>query len=82
MILVTSKNRRAYVAVLGDTDGNGIITAADARMALRISVRLDKFAEGDAVLAAADVNGDGVVDLKDALLIRQKNAGKDVKYFD
>lgn len=69
MILVTSKNRRAYVAVLGDTDGNGIITAADARMALRISVRLDKFAEGDAVLAAADVNGDGAVSAKDARTI-------------
>ncbi len=54
-------------APFGDVDGDGIVTAADARAALRIAVRLD--AADDKELRAADVDGDADVTAADARLI-------------
>ena len=48
----------------GDLDGNGKITAADARVALRISAKLEKATEAQKILA--DVNHDGKITAADA----------------
>ena len=54
----------------GDVDGNGKVESADARLALRASVKLEKeIAEGTAAFDAADVNKDGKVGSDDARYI-------------
>ena len=54
----------------GDVDGNGKVEPADARLALRASVKLEKdIVEGTAAFLAADVNRDGKVGSDDARLI-------------
>lgn len=52
---------------LGDVDGDGRITAADARLILRRAARLITFTPEQDWLA--DVNGDGVVTAADARLV-------------
>jgi hypothetical protein len=52
---------------IADVDGDGKVTAADARAALRIAVKLDP--ADDIVKAAADVDGDGQVTANDARTI-------------
>lgn len=54
---------------LGDVDGNGKLESADARLALRASVRLEKYEKGSAQFTAADVDGSGVIESSDARLI-------------
>ena len=54
---------------LGDVDGNGKIEAADARLALRASVKLEKYEEGSAPFLAADANRDGQIGPEDARTI-------------
>lgn len=57
-----------YTFILkGDTDGNGKITAADARIALRHAARLENI--DDSILPAAEVDEDGRVTAKDARII-------------
>ncbi len=63
------------VKVMMDVDGNGRITALDARFALRAGAGLDK-PEG-IYFEAADVNSDGYVRASDARLILRKAAGLD-----
>lgn len=53
--------------MLGDTDINGEITAADARLALRYSVGLEEFTPVQK--AAADVNSDKAITAADARII-------------
>lgn len=53
--------------LLGDVDGDGILSAYDALLVLRMAVDGPSFT--DAQRAAADVNGDGSVDASDALQI-------------
>lgn len=53
--------------MLGDTDLNGTISAADARLALRYSVGLEEFTPVQK--AAADVNSDKTVSAADARII-------------
>ena len=61
------------VVVPNDVDGNGKITAADARLALRGSAKLETV---DGVYSlAADMNGDGKVTAADARMILRKSAG-------
>ncbi len=63
------------VIVHNDIDGNGKITAADARAALRGSAKLDII---DGVYSiAADFNGDGKITAADARLILRKSAKLD-----
>ena len=52
---------------IADVDNDGAVTAADARAALRIAVRLD--AVDDIVKYAADVDCDGMVTAADARII-------------
>ena len=59
-----------------DVNGDGIVTAADARLALRISSRLE-VSIWDAYKKAADVNNFGGVTAADARLILRKAAGLD-----
>ena len=53
----------------GDVDGDGEVTSADARMALRGSVKLENIEKGTAAFAAADADGNGVLESGDARLI-------------
>ena len=52
---------------LGDVDGNGVIESADARLALRASVRLENLSTEQ--MMAADVDSNGEVESADARLI-------------
>ena len=54
----------------GDVDGNGTITAADARKALRCSAGLEKLTEKQT--QAADMNGDEKITASDARTILRK----------
>ena len=68
---------------VGDVDGDGKLTSADARLALRASVGLepDITAGSDAYLAA-DADGDGKVSSADARLILRASVGlEDPKTF-
>ncbi len=66
---------RMTVVVPGDTNGDGLLTAGDARIALRISVGLDG-PEG-AYLAAAKVNGGTFITAGDARSILRASVGLD-----
>jgi hypothetical protein len=50
----------------GDPDGDGTVTASDARLALRTAVSLENFAPGSLQFNACDVDGDGTVTAADA----------------
>ncbi len=53
----------------GDADGDGSITASDARLALRRSVNLETFAPESEQFLACDADGSGEVTAADARLI-------------
>lgn len=50
----------------GDADMNGSLEAADARLTLRASLKLDKIEEGSTAFKAADVDGNGILEASDA----------------
>ncbi len=54
----------ASAAAIGDVDGNGRVTAADARFALRIAAKLNDATQEQ--MTAADTNADGMVTAIDA----------------
>ena len=60
--------------ILGDANGDGKITAADARIALRISAKLDKIEDFNLPLAALDVTGDKKLTAADARKILRISA--------
>lgn len=64
---------KAEEYALGDVNGDGSITAADARLALRNSVFLEELSA--AAKVAADVNGDKIVTASDARLILRASVG-------
>ena len=59
----------------GDVDGDGDITAADARLALRCAVGLEDYPEGSAQYLACDVDGTSGVSAADARLILRAAVG-------
>jgi len=59
---------RYYIVVQGDLNGDGLVSAADARLALRISAKLEEKATA-AQKAAGDIDGDGTVIALDARTI-------------
>ena len=63
----------AGAAEKGDVDGDGTTTAADARLALRCAVNLEKLS--DAKNRVADVDGNGVVQAADARIILRRSVG-------
>lgn len=63
----------------GDADGNGRVTAADARIVLRVSAKLDPPLSGNNKLAA-DFDKDGIITAVDARAILRIAAGLDFPY--
>ncbi|MBR0508567.1 MAG: carbohydrate-binding domain-containing protein [Clostridia bacterium] len=61
--------------VPGDVDGDGEVTAADARLALRASVGLETYATGSREALACDVDRDGQITSADARLILRASVG-------
>ena len=74
--IITSDSAR----MPGDANGDGFITAEDARMALRRAVDLEIFDVGSAQYIACDMDGDGVVTAADARLILRIAVGLDDPY--
>lgn len=64
-----------YVSVAGDVDGNGKVTPADARIALRTAASLETLT--GPYFASADANGDGRISPSDARQILRVSAGLD-----
>lgn len=58
---------------LGDVDNDGVVDVADARLALRIAVKIDL--PTDLSQCAADVDGDGLVTVGDARYILRISVG-------
>lgn len=59
----------------GDVNGDGKVTASDARLALRRAVGLETYAEGSPAFLACDVNRDGKVTAADARKILRAAVG-------
>ena len=66
---------RAAALSRGDVDGDGKVTSGDARLCLRCSVNLEKYAKGSARYNACDYDGDGKVTSADARLILRASVG-------
>ena len=60
-------------ALKGDINGDGIVDAADAVLALRFDAGLISLT--DEQVKTADVNSDGIADAADAVLILRYDAG-------
>ena len=63
----------SFVMNIGDLDGNGTITAADARIALRASVGLENLSNEK--IACADVDKNGKITAADARMILRASVG-------
>ena len=59
--------------IIGDVDGNGVIRAADARLALRFAAKIQKYNQAQS--ERADVNCDGRVTASDARVILRFSGG-------
>ena len=64
--------------ILGDVNGDSQVTSADARLVLRVSVRLETLTDA-AAEASADYNGDGNITSADARLILRAAIGLDTQ---
>jgi hypothetical protein len=62
----------------GDADGDGDVTAADARIAIRAAVGLEDLSE--IALVAADINHSGAIESDDARYILRMSVGLDEAY--
>lgn len=71
--LITNNPVTFNVVLVGDANGNGIVTIADATVILQYVGNPSTY--GISNLRAADVNFDGIVDSKDAELIQMYDAG-------
>ena len=70
------RDTRPIYGIPGDVDGDGRISSADARLALRASVGLEQAIKaGSAAYKAADADGDGKVTSADARLILRGSVG-------
>jgi len=67
---------QALNRVMGDLDGDGKVTAADARLALRAAVGLEILTDDQK--KAADLDGNGKITAADARLILRKAVGLEV----
>lgn len=75
VLLLLSGSLPAFAAgpILGDMDGDGFVTTADARIVLRIASGIDALPEGK--LSIADADGDGFVTVADARIVLQTAVG-------
>lgn len=78
VIMLTIFSVTAFAYTLGDVTGEGKITAADARLALRYSARLEELSEEQ--LKAADVDKSGTVNASDARTILRVSAKLEVSF--
>lgn len=78
ILLLTVLSITAFAYNIGDVNGDGGIKAADARLALRYSAKLEEFT--DEQVAAADVDASGQVTASDARKILRVAAGLDVPF--
>ena len=62
-----------YIVIMGDVDGDGIISAADASTIVSYVRRTTSLTRYQ--LAAGDVNFDGYVDMNDRVIIANYNSG-------
>ena len=65
----------ADAGIRGDVNGDGRVTAADARLALRKAVGLEQYADGSAQFLACDADGNGKVTAADARKILRAAVG-------
>lgn len=65
----------AFAAGIGDVNGDGKISAADARLALRAAVGLEKYVSGSAAFTACDVDKNGKITAADARVILRAAVG-------
>ncbi len=70
MTLLMSSGKEFEIICPGDIDGNGIITASDARLTLRMSVGLESYNVDSVFFKAADIDGDGVKASDARLILR------------
>lgn len=71
--LITNNQVTYDVVLVGDANGNGVVTIADSTAILQYVGNPSTY--GISNLRAADVNFDGIVDSKDAELIKMYDAG-------
>ena len=74
-VLLFSLSLTVFAAKIGDVDGDGKVTAADARLALRRAVDLEDYEEGSEKYIASDADRDGKVTAADARLILRAAVG-------
>ena len=63
--------------LVGDANSDGQITAADARILLRLSAKLEKLESYNVPFAVLDVNGDGQITASDARKVLRQSAKLD-----
>ena len=63
---------------MGDVDYNGSVTAADARLILRYSSRLETYT--DEQFVRSDVDGDGVVSASDSQFVLRYSSGLETEF--
>lgn len=64
--------------ILGDANGDGIITIADATLIQKVAVGFE--ALSDKYTKASDVDGNGIINVKDATYIQKYNAEIEIEY--
>ena len=64
--------------MLGDANGDNLITVADATLIQKSAAGLDTIA--DKYIKAADVDGNGEINIKDATFIQKYIAGIQIEY--
>ncbi len=72
-IKVTNNGRLFELVVVGDLDGDGVLSSGDARNALRISVGLDE--STPAMICAGDTDGNGALTAGDARILLRRSVG-------
>ena len=75
MVLTMADGSKKEIVVYGDVDGDGKISAADARQALRASVGLENFKEDSAKYKAAKRGSLDKLSAADARLILRASVG-------
>ena len=78
MLMLTIFSVTAFAYTLGDVNGDSKITAADARIALRYSAKLEKLT--DEQIKAADVDNSGKVNASDARKILRVASKLDIPF--
>lgn len=75
MVLVLPDGKEHTIVVLGDVEGDGIVSASDARLALRASVGLEDYTEDSVQYKAAKVGTGDALSAADARLILRASVG-------